>query len=90
VSDGVPRSPLDRDYIDPAVWTRTDMRMALAERDIGTVFRILQRHGISQRTIAARTGQSQSEVSEIVSGKRKVHNYDLLLGIAYGFDLPRG
>jgi hypothetical protein len=43
---------------DPAVLQRADMRAALAERDIAAVYRILQRHGISQRRIAALTDQS--------------------------------
>ncbi len=48
------------------------MRRLLAEHDIAGVYRLLQRHGVSQRVIAARTGQSQSEVSEIVAGRRRV------------------
>ena len=41
---------------DPEVLQRSDMRAALAERDIAAVYRILQMHGISQRRIAALTG----------------------------------
>jgi hypothetical protein len=77
-------------WIDPAVWIRDDMRRALARRDIATVYRILQRHGVAQRKIAALTDQSQSEVSEIVAGKRRVVAYDLLTRIADGFAIPRG
>ena len=44
------------------------MRAALAARDIAGVFRLLQRVGVSQRRIAALTGQSQSEISEILAG----------------------
>lgn len=90
---GQPR-PLDvrhaRDHIDPKVWQRKDMRLALAGRDIGAVYRLLQRFGISQRAIAARTGQSQSEVSEIIAGLRQVISYDLLERIAIGLDIRRG
>ena len=42
------------------LWERQDMRSALARRDIGAVYRLLQRHGMSQRAIAKRTQQSQS------------------------------
>ena len=42
---------------------REDKQQALCERDIATMFRILSRHGLSQRQIAALTGQSQSEIS---------------------------
>jgi plasmid maintenance system antidote protein VapI len=79
-----------RDHIDPKVWQRTDMRRYLAARDIGSVYRLLQRFGVSQRAIAARTGQSQSEISEIIAGLRRVISYDLLVRIAIGLDIPRG
>ena len=77
-------------WIDPKVWMHPDMRPALARRDITMVYRILQRYGISQRRIAALTDQSQSEVSEIVSGKRHVVSYDVLVRIADGLDVPPG
>jgi transcriptional regulator with XRE-family HTH domain len=57
------------------------MRSALAVRDVAAVFRLLQKHGVSQRQIAALTGQSQSEISEILGGRRVV-SYDLLVRIA--------
>ena len=65
------------------------MRRALATRDIATVFRLLQRYGVSQRRIAAFTGQSQSEISEILGGRRVV-SYEVLVRIAEGLDVPRG
>lgn len=65
------------------------MPAALAQRDITTVYKILTREGIPQRTIAALTGQSQSEVSEIIKG-RQVMGYDLLVRIANGLGIPRG
>ena len=79
-----------RDHIDPTVWEREDMRRFLAARDIWSVYRLLQRLGISQRAIAARTGHAQSEVSEIVAGHRQVVSYDVLERIAAGFGIPRG
>lgn len=75
--------------IDPAIWAREDMATALASRDVGIMYRILQRHGISQRRIAALTGQSQSEISEILGGRRVVA-YDVLVRIAAGLGIPRG
>jgi transcriptional regulator with XRE-family HTH domain len=68
---------------------RSDMRQALADRDIASVYRILNAHGISQREIAAMTGQSQSEISEILAG-RKVIAYDVLARAADGLGIPRG
>ncbi len=65
------------------------MRAALCVRDIGAVYRELQRAGVPQRQIAALTDQSQSDVSEIVSGRRVI-SYDLLARIADGLGAPRG
>ncbi len=65
------------------------MRAALAQRDIGAVYRILTGAGASQRQIANLTGQSQSEVSAIVQG-RQVSGYALLTRIADGLGIPRG
>ncbi|MGH3832138.1 MAG: helix-turn-helix domain-containing protein [Pseudonocardiaceae bacterium] len=65
------------------------MRQALADRDISSVYRLLRRIGISQRHIAALTGQSQSEVSEILKG-RQVMAYDVLVRISTGLGVPRG
>jgi transcriptional regulator with XRE-family HTH domain len=74
--------------IDPVVWEQPDMRRALAARNIGAVYRVLRDVGISQRQIAALTGQSQSEVSEIFKG-RQVKAYDVLERIAEGLGIPR-
>ncbi|MGH3769138.1 MAG: hypothetical protein ACRDS0_14800 [Pseudonocardiaceae bacterium] len=35
------------------------MPQAIAARDITTIYRLLKEHGVSQRTIAAATGQSR-------------------------------
>src|SRR2546427_11611121 len=70
-------------------WEKQEMRNALAAREISTVYRLLRRTGVSQRQIAAMTGQSQSEVSEILKG-RQVMAYDVLARIADGLGVPRG
>ncbi len=67
----------------------TAVRAALAAHDIGTAYRLLQDAGISQRQIAHLTGQSQSEVSEIISG-RMVLSVWVLERIADGLGVPRG
>jgi len=64
------------------------VRPVLAERDIAALYLLLKGEGITQRQIAELTGQSQSEVSEILAG-RKVLSYDLLVRIAEGFHVPR-
>lgn len=75
--------------IDPRLWERPHMRVALARHDISEVYRLLGAAGISQRRIAALTGQNQSEISDISQG-RQVQAYDLLARIADGLGIPRG
>ena len=74
--------------IRPEVWERPEMRAALAGRDIGRVYKLLKQDGVTQREIARRTGQSQSEVSEIVQG-RQVRDVTVLERIADGLGVPR-
>ena len=75
--------------VSPDAWEEPELRRVLAARDISSVYRLLRRVGISQRQIAALTGQSQSEVSEILKG-RQVMAYDVLTRIADGLGVPRG
>lgn len=77
--------------MDPVheVLTSERARRALAERDITTVYRLLTEAGVAQRQIARWTGQSQSEVCEILKG-RQVMAYDVLVRIANALDVPRG
>jgi transcriptional regulator with XRE-family HTH domain len=71
------------------IWQGQDMRRALAVRDLGTVFRLLQKQGVSQRVIAGSTGMSTSEVYEVLRGRR-VMAYDVLCRVADGFGIERG
>lgn len=73
----------------PPWYMRPDARKALAARDITTVYQILYQGGVSQREIARRTGQSQSEVSEIIHGSRQVRDVTVLERIADGLGVPR-
>jgi transcriptional regulator with XRE-family HTH domain len=75
--------------IDARLWERSQMRAALARHNISEVYRLLGAAGISQRQIAALTGQNQSEISDINHG-RQVQAYDLLARIADGLGIPRG
>ena len=74
--------------VDPEFFDGEEMRAALAARDIGTLYRRLRRVGRSQRQLAQWTGQSQSEVSEILKD-RKVHSVWVLERIADGLGIPR-
>jgi len=65
------------------------MHRALHERNVGAVFRLLtERHGVSQRWIAGAVGMSQSEVSEIVKGRR-VRMVDVLERVCDGLGIDR-
>jgi transcriptional regulator with XRE-family HTH domain len=66
------------------------MRRFLALHELGNVYHLLHQYGMSQRAIAARTGHTQGEVSEIAAGRRRVVSYEVLLRIAIGFGVPRG
>lgn len=66
-----------------------EVRRALAERDITTVYRRLVAAGLNQRQIADLTGQRPSEISEIVNG-RAVQSIVVLERIADGLGVPRG
>jgi transcriptional regulator with XRE-family HTH domain len=76
------------DPLDPALLDRTDVRRALAARDVGAVYRLLGKAGVTQRRIAQLTHQSQSEVSEILKG-RQVRDVWVLERIADGLGVPR-
>ncbi len=65
------------------------MREALASRDVSAIFRFLVEGGMAQRQIADLVSMSQSEVSEILSG-RKVMGYSVLERVAEGLGIPRG
>ncbi|MGH3772198.1 MAG: helix-turn-helix domain-containing protein [Pseudonocardiaceae bacterium] len=75
--------PIDREFFDGE-----EMRAALAARDIGRVYRLLGRLGVSQRQIGELTDQSQSEVSAIVKGCQ-VCDVRVLERIADGLGVPR-
>ena len=64
------RPEADTPPIDPQLYNSPEVRHILAERDIDGLFRAVKATGISYRRIAALVGMSQSEVSEIISGRR--------------------
>ncbi|HEY2763934.1 MAG TPA: helix-turn-helix transcriptional regulator [Pseudonocardiaceae bacterium] len=76
------------DPIDPVLFERDDLRSVLAVRDISALYRALTEAGISQHRIARATGQAQSDVSEIIAGRRVIA-YDVLERISGGLGIPR-
>ncbi|MGH3897136.1 MAG: helix-turn-helix domain-containing protein [Pseudonocardiaceae bacterium] len=76
------------EQIDPAMWSRPDLWLVFTTHDIGGLYRILKDDaGLAQRQIGALTGQTQSEVSEILKG-RQVIAYDVLVRLADGLGIP--
>jgi transcriptional regulator with XRE-family HTH domain len=73
---------------DPELFEGEEMRAALVARDVTRIYRLLYRRGVAQREIARRAGQSQSEVSDILKGRR-VRDVIVLERIADGLGIPR-
>ncbi|MGH3865524.1 MAG: hypothetical protein ACRDQ4_05160 [Pseudonocardiaceae bacterium] len=65
------------DLLGPGFVDSDEVRAAVNDLDIGALFRLVQRLGVTQRQIAGLTGQSQSEVCAILKG-RKVTNVFVL------------
>ncbi|MFJ6540480.1 helix-turn-helix domain-containing protein [Streptomyces sp. NPDC091385] len=77
--------------IEPPDWTweRADVRQALRARDMGAVFRHIQKHtGASQARIGVATGMAQGRVNEIINGRREVTRLDVYERIADGLHMP--
>ena len=70
--------------IGPALYRRDDVRPVLAERDIAALYLIHKDEGVPQRQIAELTGQSQSEVSDILAGRKSLLANDVALAGAGG------
>jgi transcriptional regulator with XRE-family HTH domain len=71
------------------LWSRDEMRRALAARDIAAVFALAQQYaGITQGRIGTATGLSQGRVNEIINGRRRVTGIDVLERIAAGLSMP--
>jgi transcriptional regulator with XRE-family HTH domain len=74
--------------VPPQWYERPEARAVLTARDVGGVYRLLQQDGVTQREIARRTEQSQSEVSAILQG-RQVRDVTVLERIVDGLGVPR-
>lgn len=87
-AEGAPGADKSVPAIDPAQYARPEMRRVLVALDIGGLYRLLGQGGLPQREIARRTGQSQSDVSDIARGRRRVENLHLLRRIVAGLEIP--
>jgi helix-turn-helix protein len=71
----------------PEIWRVPRVRTLIYARDIPGIYRELQKYGYSQQRIAALTGQSQPEVSNILH-ERTVQSYDVIHRIITGLGIP--
>ncbi|MBT8227389.1 MAG: hypothetical protein HKP61_12245 [Dactylosporangium sp.] len=70
-------------------WTSPELLQALARRDVGHLFRMVQKiTKVSQTRIGVATGLNQAQVSEIMSGKRQVTTLDVASRIIEGLGIP--
>jgi transcriptional regulator with XRE-family HTH domain/tetratricopeptide (TPR) repeat protein len=74
--------------IPEEVWSHPDVRVALASRDVGTLFRLItQLTGASQTQLGAVVGLEQGYVSRVMAGRR-VSSIDVLERVADGCRMP--
>jgi transcriptional regulator with XRE-family HTH domain len=74
----------------PDWYTTPELVPILTGRDIGALYRWLNKAGVPQRRIAALTGTTQPQVADIISGRRsRVMVYDVLARTAEGLGIPR-
>lgn len=65
------------------------MRAALADRDMGAVFRLARQYtGCTQARIAAAAGLGQGRANEVFNGRRRITGLDVLERCAVGLAMP--
>jgi tetratricopeptide (TPR) repeat protein len=75
--------------IPPAFWEHPDVARALAERDMGSLFRLLKKHaGISQIRIGTAAEIGQGRISDVVRGKGRIAETQVFERIANGLGMP--
>jgi tetratricopeptide (TPR) repeat protein len=81
-------SAFDPPEIPPAFWDRPDVCQALRSRDMGALFALLNRYGISQIRIGTAAGISQGRISAIIKGTRRIAAAHVFERIADGLAMP--
>lgn len=70
-------------------WHRAEVRDALRIRDMGAVFRYVQKYaGASQARIAAAVDMTQGRVNEVINGRREISRLDVYERVADGLAMP--
>ena len=73
--------------VAPEWYARPELAPVLFTHDVGALYRALTETGLSQHGIARLTRQTQSEVCEILKGRRVV-TYEVLVRVASGLGVP--
>lgn len=85
----MPNPALEPLRVPDNFWVRDDVTAALAQRDIGVLFRLIRRYaGASQTRIGTAIGMAQGTVSLYMNGQRTATTIDLLERVATGLNLP--
>lgn len=72
-----------------SLWEQPDVLDVLARRDVGHLFRIVQKvTGATQTQIGIAAGLSQAQVSEVMSRSRKITSVDVFARIVAGLKIP--
>jgi tetratricopeptide (TPR) repeat protein len=82
-------SAYERPVIPPGFWERAEVRRALRERDMGTLFRLAEESaGLSHTRLGMAVGLTQGRISEVVNGIRGIAATHVFERIADGLDMP--
>lgn len=82
------RSVYDAITLPASLWEQPDVLDVLARRDVGHLFRIVQKAtGATQTQIGVVTGLSQAQVSEVISGSRKITSVEVLARVVVGLKI---
>lgn len=82
------RAPDDLREVVAGLLADRRLLSACAERDMGTLFRLLNHRGISTRRIAAAVGIGQGRLYEYMNGKSRVEKLAVFEQIADAFHIP--
>jgi hypothetical protein len=85
----MPRRAFDTFTVPESFWQDRAVLQAVAGRDIGQLFRLVQKAtGASQTQVGIATGLTQAQVSETISGTRHVTSVEVLRRIVDGLSMP--
>ena len=75
--------------VPPAFWEHPDVARALAERDMGSLFRLLKEHaGISHMRVGTAAEIGPGRMSNVVNGKGRIKETQVFERIANGLNMP--